>query len=61
MPSLFSTPKAPSLPAPVPQPVPTGPNQAQQAAQAAQTIAMTQSQSGRASTNLVPGTTLGPS
>jgi len=58
MPSLFSTPKTPTppaIPAPVAQPVPAGPNNAQVQAQAAQTIATTQAQSGRQSTDLVKG------
>ena len=56
MPALFSSPPkipaAPAIPAPLPQPVPAGANNAGLQAQQAQTIARTQAISGRQSTDL---------
>lgn len=59
MPSLFNgppkIPSPPPTPAPVPMPVPDSANNAYASAQKAQTIAMTQATSGRASTDLTKG------
>lgn len=55
MPTLFSTPKMPTIPTPpppVPMPVPTSGNNTASAAQQAQTIATTTAASGRQSTDL---------
>lgn len=50
-----SAPALPAIPAPVPQPVPTGLNNSASAAQQAQTIATAQATSGRNSTDLTKG------